>query len=199
MWLWSRPLDWFFYVAVVYALLHDIMMDHPGILSMSRKIFAACFAGSIVIAFVSAGLEFSAAALSGPINLGFVVERACATAALLLLMLTLVYFLWFPVEVTRNVVFICSGLVVYFAAKTTFLLARDIWSPDSLRLVSTVLIFISTGTFIYWVLSLSRIGELRTVRPGHSWKPEQQKPLMDKLDALNAVLARSVGQSSTRG
>lgn len=195
LWLLSRPLDWFFYVAVVYALLRDVMMQHPGIWSISRKVLVGSFASSIAIACISAGFQANSAMLSGPINLAVTLEQACVTASLLLLLATLAYFLWFPVEVTRNVASMSSGLVVYFAVKAMLLLARNLWSPHSVRLVSTALIFVSTATCLLWVLLLSRSGESRTVRVGHSWDPQQQQSLIDKLEAINKTLTHSVRPS----
>lgn len=195
LWLLSRPLDWFFYVAVVYALLRDVMMQHPGIWSISRKVLVGSFASSIAIACISAGFQANSAMLSGPINLAVTLEQACVTASLLLLLATLAYFLWFPVEVTRNVASMSSGLVVYFAVKAMLPLARNLWSPHSVRLVCTALIFVSTATCLLWVLLLSRSGESRTVRVGHSWDPQQQQSLIDKLEAINKTLTHSVRPS----
>jgi hypothetical protein len=41
IWLATRPLAWLLYIWVVYAILHKVMDDHPGILRTSRRIFAA--------------------------------------------------------------------------------------------------------------------------------------------------------------
>ncbi len=48
----------------------------------------------------------------------------------------LLFLLWFPVEISRNLVVFSAGFVVYFAAKTSLLLERSFWSHDSTRIVS---------------------------------------------------------------
>lgn len=193
-WLALQPVSWILYVWVVYAVLHNIMIEHRGILSMSRKLFAACFAASMLIGALSARIEFVVAHPDAPVKLALIAERGFCTVSLLLLCVTLAYLLWFPIAVSRNTALLCAGLMIYFAAKTALLLARDIWSPDSVRLVSLVLILISTACLTLWSVFLTRAGEYETVRPGHSWKPNEQDRLLHQLEAINAVLLRSVKQ-----
>jgi hypothetical protein len=193
-WLIFEPIAWTLYVWVVYSILQKIMVAHRGILSASRKLFAACFIGSVALGLLSARLEFVVAHPDAPVALALIVERAFCTVSLLLLLVTLVYLLWFPVSVTRNVALLCGGLMVYFAVKTALLLVHDIWAPDSVRLVSLLLILVSTACLTIWALTLTRAGELEKVRPGHSWKPKEQERLIHQLEAINAALLRSAKQ-----
>jgi hypothetical protein len=191
-WLVQQPIAWILYVWVVYSVLQKIMFEHRGILLMSRKLFAACFAASVIVGVLSARIEYVIARPDAPVKLAFLIDRAFGTVSLLLLGVTLLCLLWFPISVSRNTALLCSGLLVYFAAKTALLLARDIWSPDSVHLVSLILILISTACLTMWAVFLTRAGEYETVRPGHSWKPSEQDRLLHQLEAINAVLLRSV-------
>jgi hypothetical protein len=197
LWLTFAPLSWIFYVAVVFSILRGVMNEHRGILSLSQKVLFFCFAGAIAVSVISARLEYAAANVTDPdpiafwVKLSFILERALCTTALLLLVLSLIYLLYFPVNVTRNVVSICAGLSVYFAVKITLLVTHNVWSPGSLRLVSLAVSFLSTACLLYWLFSLTPKGELKTVRPGHSWKPEQQQRLIEQLNALNDSLLKS--------
>lgn len=193
-WLTFKPISWLLYIWVVYAILRKIMLCQRGILSVSRKVFAVCFASAGIVGVLSARVEFVVARPDAPVKLALIVERGFCTVSLLLLCVTLVYLLWFPIEVTRNSALLCSGLMVYFAVKTALLLARDIWSPDSVRLVSLILILISTACLAMWAVFLTQAGEYETVRPGHSWKPNEQERLLHQLEAINAVLLRSAKQ-----
>jgi hypothetical protein len=194
VWLTLQPISWILYVWVVYSVLRQIMFEHRGILSMSRKLFAVCFGASVLIGAISARIEFLIAHPNVPVVLALIGERGFCTVSLLLLCVTLAYLLWFPIFVSRNTALLCTGLLIYFAAKTVLLLARDIWSPDSVRLVSLVLILISTACLTMWAVFLTRAGEYETVRPGHSWKPSEQERLLNQLEAINAALLRSVKQ-----
>lgn len=192
LWLLLQPVRWILYIAVCYSLMQRLLVDHPGIYSVSKKVLIGCFAFAGLISILSGRIEYGTSGLENlPVNIGLIIDRAVCTGALLVLLLTLGYLLWFPVEVARNVAFLSAGLVIYLASETTLLLARNIWSPQSLRLVSTVLILISTACLIAWAFVLNSVGERRTVRPGHSWNPDSQQKLLTQLDALNAVLVRN--------
>lgn len=194
VWLVCKPISWTLYIWVVYSILQKIMATHRGILSASRKLFAVCFVASVVIGIMSARVEFVVARPDAPVTLALIIERGFCTVSLLLLLATLVCLLWFPISVTKNAALLCAGLMVYFAAKTALLLAHDIWAPDSVRLVSLLLILVSTACLTMWALALSRAGEFEMVRPGHSWKPKEQERLVHQLEAINAVLLRSAKQ-----
>lgn len=192
LWLVLQPVQWILYFAVCYSLMRGLIGNHLGIYSVSKKILLGCFALAGLVSLLSGGLEYGALDLAfAPVNIGIIIDRAACTGALLVLLLSLGYLLWFPVEVARNTAFLSAGLLIYFAAGTVLLLTRDLWSPDSLRLVSTVMILISTACIVTWILFLNSAGEERKVRPGHSWKPEEQQRLLTQLEALNAALIRN--------
>jgi hypothetical protein len=113
IWLVERPIGWLLYVWVVYAILHRVMNEHPAILRITRKFFAASFACAILIALVTAHFELEVMGRAGPtlladlVGRALVLERACLTTSLVLLAVTLSFLLWFPVEVTRNVALVC--------------------------------------------------------------------------------------------
>ena len=145
VWLGARPLLWIFYVWVVYSILQRVMNEHPAVLRITRKFFAASFACAILIALVTAHFELEIMGRAGPslladfVGHGFIIERACLTTSLVLLAVTLSFLLWFPVEVTRNVALVCSGLLVYFSASTALMLLRNALTP--LEGVSELLIW----------------------------------------------------------
>ncbi|HXR75732.1 MAG TPA: hypothetical protein VN737_07145 [Bryobacteraceae bacterium] len=202
-WLAIISVSCILYVWVVYAMLRTVMINHPGILKMSRRVSIVCFVIAGLLALGSAHIELAALNLQADstnlafwVEVSFVVERALCTASLALLALMLFFLLWFPVQVSRNVAGLSAGLLVYFAAKTVLIFGRDVWSPDSLRLVSAIIILISTGCLLFWAIYLTPTREYAQVRIGHSWKPADQERLMQQLEALNSALLRS--RQSTR-
>lgn len=196
VWLVTRPLAWLLYVWVVYAILHRVMDEQPGILRTSRRIFAASFALAVAIGLLSARLEYAASTpshtlIAETVTRAMIVERACVTTSLVLLALTLGFLLWFPIEVTRNAALLCSGLLAYFASATAFLLLRDVWSVGSTLTLSISVVCVQTGCLLLWLRYLNRAGELRRIRPGHSWRRQDQEKLVGQLEAINAALIRS--------
>lgn len=193
-WLSWRPIAWILYIWVVLSALQRVAAAHKGILSMSKKVFTACFAVSALLGLLSARIEFVVARPNLPVEIAFIVDRGFCTISLLLLCATLIYLLWFPVAITRNTALLCSGLMVYFGVKTALMLVRDVWSPGSVRLVSLALALVYTACLTLWVLFFTEAGERETVRPGHSWQPREQDRLLNQLEAINAVLLRSAKQ-----
>jgi hypothetical protein len=196
LWLTTRPLAWLLYVGVVYAILHKVMEEQPGILRTSRRIFAASFALAVIIGSVSAKLEYDASApahtlMAEMVTRAMIIERACVTTSLVLLALTLGFLLWFPVEVTRNAALLCSGLLAYFASATALLLLRDVWSLGSTLTLSIGVVSVQTACLLLWLRYLNRGGESRRIRPGRSWRRQDQEKLIGQLEAINAALIRS--------
>jgi hypothetical protein len=200
IWLAERPIAWVLYVGVVYSILNKVMQAHPAILNASKKALAASFAVAIAIGFVSAEMEFSvtneraAPALVSLVTHGVVIERACLTTAFLLLALTFSFLLWFPVDVSRNVALLSSGLLIYFAGGAALIVLRDVWTLGSWQTLSLGFSALQTACLAVWLRFLNVRGEERKVRPGHSWKPAEQDRLLQQLEAINAVLLRSVKQ-----
>jgi hypothetical protein len=183
-------------VGVVYAILHKVMEEQPGILRTSRRIFAASFALAVIIGSVSAKLEYDASApahtlMAEMVTRAMIIERACVTTSLVLLALTLGFLLWFPVEVTRNAALLCSGLLAYFASATALLLLRDVWSLGSTLTLSIGVVSVQTACLLLWLRYLNRGGESRRIRPGRSWRRQDQEKLIGQLEAINAALIRS--------
>jgi hypothetical protein len=206
VWLAERPIAWLLWVFVVFAMLGGIMNRHRGILRATRKAFAGCLIGAVVVALLSAraelalaaaghGSQSSPSALAAAVSHGFVIERAVLTTSLVLLGSMLSFLLWFPVHVTRNVAVLCAGLLVYFAADAGLMFARGVWALGSLRSVSVGLYLVQTLCLVVWLRFINAAGEKREVRPGHSWKPEQQDRMMQQLEALNAALSFSRQES----
>jgi hypothetical protein len=196
IWLATRPLAWLLYIWVVYAILHKVMDDHPGILRTSRRIFAASFVCAVVIGLVSARIEYAASAQSLTVIAEFVtramiVERACVTTSLILLAGTLAFLLWFPVKVSRNIACLCAGLLAYFAAATAMLLLRDVWSIGSSLSLSMTVVTVHTACLLLWLRYLDTRGEVKKVTPGHIWRRQDQERLVGQLEAINAALIRS--------
>jgi hypothetical protein len=50
------------------------------------------------------------------------------------------------------------------------------------------MLLVSSACLLFWVITLNRQGELRTVVIGHKWKREDETQLLSKLKAINATL-----------
>ncbi|MGI8962056.1 MAG: hypothetical protein ACR2IV_20320 [Bryobacteraceae bacterium] len=198
IWIVAQSVIWICTLWTVYALLDAVLTNLPGILGFSRKLLNGAFISAGILALLTAPPEYSvsgAAEFLDPIaravSIGFVLDRVLSTVALLVLVSILGFLLWFPVEVSKNLIVFSTGFLVYFAAKTALLLTRSFWSHQSLNLVSNLIMFISCACYAYWAMFISRQGENVPVRVGHSWRVREQERLIGQLEAINAALLRT--------
>ncbi len=58
------------------------------------------------------------------------------------------------------------------------------------RLVSPISITVATIGLIFWLISLNRAGEQKTMIIGHSWDREDEERVLQGLQTINASLMR---------
>lgn len=180
---------------MVYALLIAILAGLPGILKFSRKLLNVIFASALAFAFWSGWAEFGISkALSFITPLGrdvgetVILYQAICTAALIALLAILLFILWFPVQMPRNLAVFSIGFVIYFAATGASLMTWSLSSRVTEGMSDRVLLVVLSLCYLYWTLFITPRGEERPVRIGHSWHPAQQQVLLDQLTAMNASL-----------
>ncbi len=200
MWITIQTIVWIFTLATVYALLDTVLAKLPGILGFSRKLLNGTFAIAILLGLASARPEYlvsGAAGLTGIdrlVGIWIVLDRAICTVALLSMVSILGFLLWFPVEISKNLLVFSTGFFVYFAAKTGLFLTRSFFSHESRHLVSNLVMFISSACLAYWAMFLSCQGETVPVRVGHIWHRREQERLVGQLEAMNAALLRAAAR-----
>ncbi len=122
------------------------------------------------------------------------VDQTVSTVLLLTLVAMLLFLLWFPIDVPRNTVIFCAGYIIFFTVKSLSLFFRY-FSSDALPFINIAIQVVSAVCFSYWLVYLTRSGELVPVRLGHRWKPQEQERLLGQLGAINATLLRSARRS----
>ena len=196
-WLLIRPFAWMLSLWMVHSLLAAILRKLPGISRLSNSLFQAIFLGAAGLALLTAIPEYinrgtlAKGVIDRAMVLGLALERATSIAAILVLMAMLIFILWFPVEMPRNLAVFSGGMVVYFAAKTTLLLMLT-YLPQFYSLhrepISIAISYVLAGCLAYWSIFIDSRGELRQVRLGHSWQASEQHKLIGQLEAINAAL-----------
>lgn len=194
-WLGMCVVGWALTLWMVYAFISAVLHSVPGVLKFSRKLLNYIFPIAIALSALSFRPEYAASgasAFSDPIDhavgVAIVLERVIATIAVLVFTAILIFVLWFPVQMPRNLARFSMGLVVYFGAEIALLLVRSYFSHDALNIVNTGISFVLSACYIYWGLFITKEGERVSVRMGHSWRKHEQKRLIGQLEALNAAL-----------
>lgn len=197
-WMVLRPFTWVLTLWMVYALLNAFLANLPGILRISRRVLNVAFVGALIVALSTAHWEYSASGLAtspDPVQralaIALVLERVISMAAVLVLIAMLAFILWFPVQMPRNLAVFSFGFVLFFASRTALLLTRTYLPNVNPYLLSDISAFVLAACYAYWLIFLNRAGELRPVRIGHSWQPDEQRRLIEQLEAMNATLVHS--------
>jgi hypothetical protein len=203
--IWSsmRLGAWFLMLGTVYSLLAKVLATLPGILRFSRVLLNVVFITAVAIGFFTVSPEYKALGAAEAIDqtrrlflISLVMDRAMTMSAFIALLAILLFILWFPVAIPRNLVVFSVGLVIYLGSKTALLLARSYFSyfphlPDNLPgLVSSLITAILAICFVTWAGLISRRGQQANVRVGHSWQAQEQERLIIQLEAMNATLLR---------
>ncbi|SRR5579875_205741 len=198
VWLIFDPISCVLYVALVYALLSALLAKFPGILNFSRKILHVSFIAAAIIGAFTARPEFVAyerlrqvQALDRIVSASLVADRIFSMMALLVLAATLIFILWFPVQMPRNLAVFCVGLVVFFAARASMWIVYSFGPHIDIDLFNIVVDFVFSACAVYWLTYLNKDGEQVPTRIGHSWNAAEQQRLLAQLEAMNATLLRA--------
>ncbi len=197
-WLIIQLFSWVLSIWMVYALLNAILTRLPGILRISRRVLKLSLVIALAIALVTARPEWLASGSAGgnspivyAVYVAFVLQRLVATIALLTLLFTLGFILWFPVSMPRNLAVFSIGFGVYFTSKTTLLLLRSFWFHEGFDMLNNGITVMLCVCLIYWITFLNTSGETAPVTLGHSWQTNRQSKLLSDMEHLNALLVRS--------
>ncbi len=189
----SRPVYWFLYIAMVYALSRAVMRSVPGVYRLSRQVLKWCFIAAGIIGSATLVLAGPPNARSGTLHflvlLARSLERSFTLTALVLLAGVLGFLLWFPVQVPRNLAVFSGAYLVFFAFTAITLFAGDFFpNADRALYITRAMEIVSALCYIWWLAKLNKAGEEQPVRIGHIWKPAEQEQLMTKLNAINDAL-----------
>jgi hypothetical protein len=200
-WLGERAVVWLFTLLTVYALLDAILAHLPGILKLSRKVLNYSFVAAIAIGLLTALPEYRATIVTQTVISRFahviaaalVLDRVIACVALITVFCILLFLLWFPVELSRNLAIFTGGFVVYFALDAGLMLIGTLGSPDLIRVTNMASAVLSSAVFAYWAIFISKAGEnVPTKLTVTGWQRREEDLLISQLEAMNASLLRAV-------
>ena len=197
-WIGVRIVAWVLSLWMVYSLLKTILAKFPGIWRLSKRVLNITFPAAVFIAVLSArpeygvlGVASTGTPLSNAVVFVLLLERVISTVALLALLSILIFILWFPIEMPRNLAVFSVGYVIYFASKTLFILLRSFWSQEMSEAFSNATSIVLIACFVYWLLFLNSKGEAAPVRLGPLWGSNDQNRLVGQLEAMNTALLRA--------
>src|SRR5579883_3247269 len=198
VWLSFTPIEWAFYIVLAYVLLSALLAKFPGILRFSRRVLHISFLVGALVGVLTARPEFLSyermrhvQSLDRILAAVAVADRVVSMTAFLALTATLIFILWFPVQMPRNLAVFCVGLVVFFAARTSMWIVYSFGPHINIDPFNTVVLFVLSGCLLYWLIFINKVGEQVPTRIGHSWNAAEQQRSLAQLEAMNATLLRA--------
>jgi hypothetical protein len=193
-------ISWATTIWAVYALLISILKHLPGILRFSLWFLNIVFLIWISLsAFLTARHGYDAYKLSKKpdflsqlavyINISTLVF---ALAELLVILSILAFVLRFPIRVPRNLAAFSVGFcVLLFLDVAYFLLLTYVPEFRGYPMIGGLPPLVGMVCLLYWIASISSLGEQLEVTLGRAWKSVPKEHLVRQLEAMNAALLRS--------
>jgi hypothetical protein len=97
------------------------------------------------------------------------------------------FLLWFPLRVSRNVAVCIAGFVFYSFQRWAGLLLVNQYPKDA-RLLSAIMSVLLFACLAIWLAAIRPKGEIITTITGHRWNPAESERLLGQLDSINALL-----------
>jgi hypothetical protein len=171
----------------VLELYSIVLKDHPGIASLSRRYIKVTLGLAVVVSLMLLPLE---KVPKGVVVASLIFERATLSSLAIFVLLMAAFLAYYPVQLSRNVIFYSIGYAVYFLTKATARLIENLsnhWYAE----FDILFVGVSTACMLLWLFTISRKGETKTAVIGHRWKRADEERLLAQLKAINASLSRS--------
>ena len=175
------------YALIVLELYAKVFGSLTGIAALSRRYIKLALCIAILASLLLLILENTPETLVGKF---LIFRRAIVSSLLLFVFLMTAFLVYFPIPLNRNVLVYFIGYAFYFLGISAALFARNIGVTQT-PLVNTILLVITTSSFLSWILFLNRDGERKAVTFGHRWDRGDEARLLQQLESINAALLRT--------
>jgi hypothetical protein len=176
--------------AIAVRLWKLALLAYPALARFGRKIAIYVLLAAMAIAAAGLLLEPATPRGQNPLVHSYqAIEAAVDSMVLLFLVAEVLFLLWFPVKVRRNVAVYMGGFVFYWFQHWALLLLVNLY-PHNSATVSTVMLIFSLAILLLWVLTLRPEGETVTTVTGIPRNPAETEHLLGQLEAINTRLER---------
>jgi hypothetical protein len=175
-------------VALAIRLWRLALLGYPALARFGRRALIYMVLAAMSVATVGLLLEPVTPQGQNPkVHSLQAIEGAVDSMVLAFLVAMVLFLLWFPVKVRRNVAVCIGGFVFYCFQRWAGLLLVNLY-PRYSHALGTVMVVLSLACLILWTLALRPEGEIVTTVTGHRWNPDETEHLLGQLDAINARL-----------
>jgi len=172
------------YALITLELYSVVLKDLTGIARFSKWFIRTILAVAIVVSLLLLGLEMVPHAPTGYL---YAIQRPIISSLVFFLLLINAFLVYYPVALPRNAIVYSIGYAVYFLSKATVLFVYNVghhWNEA----LSTIRIVVSTACLLFWLFTLSKAGERKSIAIGHWWNKEDEDEVLSRLRAINERL-----------
>lgn len=186
----TEPFLWLLYALIILELYNLALEKFKGIATLARWILSGALLASVIISLISLAPDVSSSHPYYYIHLTTIVGRAvCSSLALFLLAVTF-FLVAYPIPLSRNVMIHSVILSVYFLVLAAAYFTHNVFGPQVLPVVNTVLGGITILTLLAWIFLLNPAGQQVIVASRRQWEPDDEGRLVRQLNSINATLLR---------
>jgi hypothetical protein len=192
----GRAVSWILSVLVALELVNLITRHYPGIATMARWLIRLSVIAAILIALLSATIDLNHKPVEFPVLVALqLVDRTVSVSVVGFIVAAVIFLLWFPVRLSRNIVAYALAFVLIYSVRVAVLLIINARGPDVSATASTLEILVSFAVYGYWILAFRQRHEAGRVAIGHAWNRTKEQRLIQQLEAINTAMLRATKQS----
>ncbi len=195
-WLWicTEPVNWAFYLLVVWELCGLVLEKYPGLVTLGRWVMYSAVAIAVIVSFLSVipGIRSG-----GPqwqtTRYMLVADRGITFSLVIFLLLMMLVLKTYPVRLSRNVVLHAVLFTVFFISNTVGALFQSLFGTALYTAIDSVLLGVSAACVLAWLFFLTPAGE-EVQENATQLAPEYEQRILHQLNALNATVLKVAGR-----
>jgi hypothetical protein len=166
------------------------LLGYPAVARFGRGIVIYMLLAATAVSVSGLVLEPTRSRFENPLVHAFVaIEGAVDSMVLAFLVAAVLFLLWFPVTMHRNVAVCIAAFSFYMFHRWALLLFVNLYPADS-HVLSAVMVVLSLACMVLWTLAIRPEGEIATTVTGHGGNPFETERLLRQLAAINERLKR---------
>ncbi|HUS07872.1 MAG TPA: hypothetical protein VMZ52_16330 [Bryobacteraceae bacterium] len=188
----AQPIRWILYFGMVFEMYRLVLREHPGIATFGRRWLIRALGLAAFLSLCTLFAKLGESHSRHPLLESYhVLERVVNVCLFLFLLLLLTILAWFPIQVKRNLMVLCSVFGGYILLRSALMVARNLAGPDSLPILNPLITCLVPLSMLVLIVLVSPSGEERRLKAGLKRPPATEKRILAQLDAINDTLSRS--------
>ena len=191
VWVWTQPLEWLFYIAVVLELYRLVLASNRGIYTLGKWLLYCGMTVAVAVSLLTLLPHFNPATpqVSRTMAYFYAIHRGLTSSLALFLFLMVILLGFYRVRLSRNVVVHTVIYTVFFLNNAFVVLVRSLFGLKILHASNVVLEGVASACMLGWLFLLTPSGEKVPVLP-ELVDPAHEGKILYHLESLNSALLK---------